>query len=244
MAGTMMAPEATMMAPEAEITLNLEVLLGHCHMRGPWSKKAMAHKEDEQACVWGHDDPPLSPDLSELGVGMQNWLDEQPAASWRSTGELLECSYQKIPRAERIVGAVVMDKHNLKESGAMKVNIVMKSDDKHANIPAIGARLATHFMLETGTSGNVMLLHTDKGTGDRASEYDIIFRDKKLRTFKLGLTKHGDTSNSGKDDLGIRHAWIQSHGWSPMGDEDKEIANLLCHLVWYTSWLFGSAGSN
>ena len=67
---------------------------------------------------------------------------------------------------------------------------------------------------------------------------------KKLRTSKLGLTKHGDTSNSGKDDLGIRHAWIQSHGWSPMVGEDKEIANLLCHLVWYTSWLFGSAGSN
>ena len=234
--------------PEPEIQPETTPEMLHCRMKWAWSDRAKSKEKHLHACVWGWADREVSADLSVLGVEMDKWLDEQPTDYWRpTTGEPQHRSYTEMQNTDKIVGSVIMDFNH--QSGALKVNIVMDAADPLANIDVMEAKLRTYCMLETGTlRGQVqvqdLLVHAKKEKGNHASQHNIIFRTKNCQTILLGLTKHGDTSRTGRDIYGLRHAFLESHGWSPQGGEAQNLANTLCHLVGYTSWLFGSVGLN
>ena len=197
---------------------------------GPWSAKARREKNTDEAHVWGHDDPPLAePDALERK--MATFLSSFPASHWRPrVGAVIKMSYPRFPQLDKQAGIMVT------EPGGVKFNIILNMDDPVANIEVMHARLRNHFMLgprpwTIGSSGNEITHNSGKGTGDHASQWDIIFRTAKLRTFKMGLTKHGDLTLS-KAETGIRHAWIAMHGWgNPTEEEKQEMANFLCHLI-------------
>ena len=53
-----------------------------------------------------------------------------------------------------------------------------------------------------------------------------------MRTFQIGLTKHGDTTATGVD-RGIRHFWISNMCNTTNQELSEEMANICCHLVRY-----------
>ena len=190
---------------------------------GPWSAKARREKNTDEAHVWGHDDPPLAePDALERK--MATFLSSFPASHWRPrVGAVIKMSYPRFPQLDKQAGIMVT------EPGGVKFNIILNMDDPVANIEVMHARLRNHFMLAIGSSGNEITHNSGEGTGDHGFQW--IFRTAKLRTFKMGLAKHGDLTHS-KAETGIRHAWIAMHGWSnPTEEEKQEMANFLCHLI-------------
>lgn len=205
-------------------------------MLGPWSPKAQRMVHHEHAGIWGHDDPPSCPDKTAVAKKMDKYMGGFSAVHWRPrNGDIIWRQYTDLRHEDKEDGMMIF---SLK-GASPGFNVIMDARDPLASIDSMYTTLLNHGCLIIGSSGKLLTVKTEKEDGNHASEWDCIFRavvGGNLRTFKMGLTKHGDmTGAKKKTDVGLRHAWIQFYAVSihapPPEEEEQAMANLLCSLV-------------
>ena len=207
---------------------------------GPWSEVTQRKKGEDDAHVYGHDDPEEQYSPDTLESMMQNYLAAFDASHWRQPhGKVMYKAYKDLHRDRKKVGMMVMEPHPHAE-GHWKFNIIMHKDDPRADIHVMEKRLLQHCMLCVGGSEKRLIIQFNKEEhkchGDHASGVNVVFRTYKLRTYEMGLSKWQDETNKGNDTYGLRHAWISFKSWlNDMHNEEmeQEMANMLCHLTGY-----------